>query len=464
MKKVVLNIRIFLILSALIFLFTVIITQGECQEIFVKIRQVRTAKQVSEHEVETVLESRSEQKSQTESRQVRILIKNSDYSSIYHREIYFQNSDLTIYYGKKIRNKMNTKKIKLSSESKLFRDSNVIKVEAGKPICWKNHSVNGNYASYKGMFYIYKTSSGLVAVNQLDMEDYVAGVISSEMGENCPLEALKAQAVSARTYILKSKKEKYKKYDAVADDSTDFQVYNRIAAGKNCIRAAKETKNIVMTYQGELIRAYYFSTSCGFTTDYRIWGKKEKKGYLQGQKLVDTDLNVRNNKDFKQFIMSCPKGNESDFPYYRWNIYLSEEQIENGIYKNMGISTGKIKKIEIHSRGSGGIVSSLTVYGTKRQISIRNQNEIRKAICSPYAKLKLNHGETVTGCSMLPSAFFYIENLKENGAMTGVRIYGGGFGHGSGMSQNGAEKMAEQGKDYKEILNTYYSGIEIREN
>lgn len=133
-----------------------------------------------------------------------------------------------------------------------------------------------NMQSYKGIFYIYKESSGLVLVNQVGMEDYVAAVISSEIGEESPKEALKAQAVCARTYIMKSQGKKYKKYNAKGDDSVSYQVYNKNVPGENSIKAANETKGTVMKYKGKLINAYYFSTSWGYTTDYRIWGKRNR--------------------------------------------------------------------------------------------------------------------------------------------------------------------------------------------
>ena len=120
------------------------------------------------------------------------------------------------------------------------------------------------------------------------------------------MEALKAQAVCARTYILKCSKSKYKKYNAIADDSTSYQVYNRIGENNKTKKAAKATNGIVMTYENELINAYYFSTSCGYTTDYRIWGK-EKKLYLQGTNLTKNKTDIIEEKNFKKIITKKKK-------------------------------------------------------------------------------------------------------------------------------------------------------------
>ena len=154
----------------------------------------------------------------------------------------------------------------------------------------------------------------MIVVNKVNLEEYVAKVLSSEIGTDAPLEALKAQAVCARTYILKQRKDKYKKYNAVADDSTDYQVYNRIEPNENCKKAAYDTKNEVLKEHGILINAYYFSTTCGFTTDYKIWGK-EKKDYLQSANLLHkkTSENITDNDNFKKFIKSKPDGYEKDY-------------------------------------------------------------------------------------------------------------------------------------------------------
>lgn len=459
-RKILTAIKSIIIVMMFIFLLTVIRTHGECQEVFMKLDAINHTKTVSKTEKVTDEKKEKTAKKSAQNRQVKIVIKTSDYSSIYHPKVTMKSSRLTIYSGKKYAKKTSCKKRTISSTDSFFKKSNIIKVEAESAIQWKNHQAESTYTAYRGMFYIYKTKKGLVVVNQLDLEDYVAGVISSEMGENSPLEALKAQAVCARTYILKRKKEKYKKYDALADDSTDFQVYNRLAPGKNSIKAAKETKNIVMTYQNKPINAYYFSTSCGYTTNDKIWGK-DRMAYLNGGVFVEKEEQVENHKVFETFIKSASKGIESKYPYYRWNIYLTKEQIENGIYRTIGVSTGKVSRIEINSRGKGGIVSNITIYGKHRQVVIKNQNQIRKALCSSYATLTLNDGTTKSGMTMLPSAFFAIEPVYHKKEITGFNLKGGGFGHGSGMSQNGAEEMAREGKDYQTILNAYYSEIKI---
>lgn len=452
MKKIV-----FGFLTVLIFSMTLF--NIRCQEVFLRINALDSVGIISQKEE---LETPVAETEKKEDKEVRIVIMNNNYSSIYHSDISFSSDTLAVYYGTKYSNKKLCKKIDIKKDGKLFKEGSVVKVESKSPIKWKGHNENNGSPAYKGMFYVYSTKNGLVAVNQLNMEDYVAGVISSEIGEECPIEALKAQAICARTFIENSNTKKYKKYKADGDDSTSYQVYNRLAPGKNCEKAANATKNMVMTYKGKLIRAYYFSTSCGYTTNYKIWGKK-KLGYLCGCRISEQSesLNLKNNNEFKKFITSTPNSFESQYPFYRWNVFLSNMQMESSIKRAINVDVGEIKKIEINSRGDGGIVSKVSVYGKNGKIVMKNQNQIRKAFSPYYSKVNLNDGSTRTGMEMLPSAFIYLENIYESGKVCGFQIYGGGFGHGSGMSQNAAEEMAEKGMNYEQILTFFYKDIII---
>ena len=406
-------------------------------------------------EIKTEAETTTNEESKKDNT-VRIVILNNNYITMHYSKFVAKASVLNIYFGENFKNKKSIKKqIDIGTGSKYFKQSNVIKVEPkGEMSILKDET---NMQSYKGIFYIYKESSGLVLVNQVGMEDYVAAVISSEIGEESPKEALKAQAVCARTYIMKSQGKKYKKYNAKGDDSVSYQVYNKNVPGENSIKAANETKGTVMKYKGKLINAYYFSTSWGYTTDYRIWGIKKQK-YLKETNLTTITENISDEKIFDKYIKEKPKSVEKKSPFYRWTTYLTTKQIENSIYKNMAVNVGTINRMEINKRGAGGIVAQMTIYGDKRQISIVNQNQIRKILSSYYSTIKLSDK---TKLSMLPSAFISIKSVYKNNKLDGIKIYGGGFGHGSGMSQSAACQMAKKGKGYKEILATFYNDVEI---
>lgn len=445
MKKILVCVTTVLILT--VSLFTI-----KSQEAFVEVSVKEQPTQTKKVEEVT--------KKEVKEHQVRIIICNNNYTSIYHSQIEMSADKMQIYYGEKYENKKSIDSVSLETDSKYFKENNIVKVEADNTIYWENYGGNDEEKQYAGMFYIYKTDSGLVAVNQLDLDDYVAAVISSEMGEGFPLEALKAQAVCARTYIINSKPKEYKTYNANGDDSISYQVYNSVSPGEKCKRAANATKNKIMTYKGKPIKAYYFSTSCGYTTNYKIWGRN-KLNYLSGCCVASDTIDIDCEDDFEKFIKSTPKAYESDYPFYRWNVYVTKEQIENSVYRATGTNLGNVYKIEVNSRGAGGIASQITVYGDRTQIVMTNQNQIRKALNSYYSEINLNDGSVRTKMEILPSAFIYVESIYDNDGLSGFKIYGGGFGHGSGMSQNGAKAMAEKEKNYSEILQFFYNNIKI---
>lgn len=439
MKKITVCLSIILILSISVFSI-------KSREVFEKIEAIQETVAVN-NEVKEVKEINEET--------VRIVIKNDLINTIYRDKLVISSKEVKMYYGKKYEKIKAKNNFEIEKNSKIFKDNSIVKLSSTD-----NLYIKGVENGYKGEFFVYKTKSGLVLVNEINLNDYIAAVISSEMSEEFPLEALKAQAICARTYIGHSNPKEYKKFNASGDDSTSFQVYNKIVPGDKCIKAANETKNIVMKSDGKLINAYYFSTSCGFTTDYRIWGK-DKLTYLAGCCLLDKNTDLSNEKSFVKFINSRPNCYEKEYPFFRWSTYLSNEQIKNGIWKQVKSDIGNVKKVEVVKRGTGGIVSQILIKGTKREVLLTNQNEIRKTLISSYCKIKLNDGSIRKGMEMLPSAFFCVEEDRKEGKYKGIKIYGGGFGHGSGMSQNAAKEMALDGKKYDEILKTFYKDVEI---
>ena len=103
------------------------------------------------------------------------------------------------------------------------------------------------------------------------------------------------------------------------------------------------------------------------------------------------------------------------------------------------------------------IALQIVASGDKGSITVDTENKIRTALGGTGYFITKNDGTTVESTRLLPSAFFTIERQGQEFIITG-----GGFGHGIGMSQNGANEMAKQGKDYREILSLFYSGIEIK--
>lgn len=254
----------------------------------------------------------------------------------------------------------------------------------------------------------------------------------------------------------------YKNYGAHVDDSTKYQVYNNVATSASTDTAVNETYGKLITYEGKVAEIYYFSTSCGHTTDGTIWGASQSDyPYLRGIAVKEGGgtMDLTDEETFSQFIKSCPDGYESEFGMYRWTAKITGEQIQK---KVTGIGT--IVDLTMKERSIGGIGKVLWVKGTAGSKEIIGEGQIRAILGNTDTEIRQQNGNILTGWDSLPSAFISIE--KEEGESEEdvcFTIYGGGYGHGVGMSQNGAQAMAKAGKSYKQILELFYDGTEVAE-
>ena len=123
---------------------------------------------------------------------------------------------------------------------------------------------------------------------------------------------------------------------------------------------------------------------------------------------------------------------------------------------------GDITDIKIVKRLSGGVADELLITGTKASIKVISELNIRSVLSDGITKVMRQTNDEADAASTLPSAFIYLETIKEDDEVTGYTITGGGFGHGVGMSQNGAKNMAEAGMSCEEILTFFYPGITLK--
>jgi stage II sporulation protein D len=258
---------------------------------------------------------------------------------------------------------------------------------------------------YRGTVRIVPEGKRLLAVNHVDLEQYLYSVLGAEMSTTFPAEALKAQAVAARTYALyRSQSAQKKLFDVDATQSS--QVYRGLSSEANTTQAAvNATLGQVMTYQGKPILAAFHSASGGHTENVEdIW--TDKVPYLRG--VADYDLGT--------------PGNE-------WNKVISLSDLS----KSLKVSN--VKSIEVEKTTQFGSVLNLKVSGDT-QASIPGKN-VRTAL--QLRSLRF----TVTPT---PAGFLF---------------KGRGYGHGLGMSQWGAYKLAERGMKYSSILSHYYQGVDL---
>ena len=316
---------------------------------------------------------------------------------------------------------------------------------------------------YSGSLEIKGTPEGLVLVNDLFLEDYLTKVVPRELPPSYEKEALKAQAVCARTYAYRQiQGNTYSQYGAHVDDSTNFQVYNNTSANDKSTQAVKETYGKMLFYEDKPIEAFYFSTSGGRTADAGVWGTDSGTyPYLRAVEVKEggKGLGKEDNDGFESYIKREDViAYDTSYPMFRWQTDLPADVASAQIS-----GAGQIQDMTVTDRGPGGIAGELTVTGSDGTVTIKGQSAIRSALGNPSLIITKKDGGTMTGSATLPSAFIAIEKRTGEDGSLSFHIYGGGFGHGVGMSQNGAQGMAKTGKGYKQILDFFYHGTALRE-
>lgn len=256
---------------------------------------------------------------------------------------------------------------------------------------------------------------------RLNIEDYVMGVLAGEMRNDWPMEALKAQAILARTFVLKFISEKQSKYDG-ADISTDIseaQAYAPDQINERIEKAVSETRGQVLSAGGELPYAWFHAHSGG-KTELPVEGldyDQENPSYLR--------------------VVESPDSDSAPTTVKNWSATFTANQVARAA-KEAGVDVGStVTSIEAGKKSESGRTIYFLING--RQVS------------APALRLQLD--STVLKSTLISSV-----ELKDGR----VTFTGSGYGHGVGMSQWGAYAMAQAGKTYVDILKFYYTGVEIR--
>jgi len=279
--------------------------------------------------------------------------------------------------------------------------------------------VNGQ--EYRGVIEIRRTASGrLTAINELDLEQYLYGVIKGEIDPRWPPEAVKAQAVAARTLALETLEATRGKYGAegyTLRATTDSQVYLGVAGEDPGAAAAVDaTRGIVATYQGQPIFAAYHSNSGGHTEDSEnVWGTPHP--YLRG--------------------VADPYA--LDAPGVAWTAHLALATIEADLRRG-GVGVAGIAGIE---------PGRVTPWG--RAITVRLVDEGGRA-----QEIGANQFRLLVGPNVVRSTMFIVTREGSDADFSGR-----GSGHGVGLDQWGAREMALRGFTFEQILAYYYTGIAI---
>lgn len=372
---------------------------------------------------------------------IRVLLMTDGYQKETHaRAVLSSESGLVVNWGD--REEEVEEKLTVEPEDDRFKEG-VIRVRArdGKV---KVETLHRGYGmpSYAGIIELRVAGEGLVLINELPLETYLEGVVPSEMPASYEPEALKAQAVCARSFACRQMESfGYPEYKAHVNDSTDYQVYGNSKPAESAGEAVRATAGEAVRYQGKVVTTYYYSTSCGRTTNVEAWGTKPGKAnaYLQSVEVKGKTGDY-----------------EKELPWYRWEARIPKETLSRLIRKNTRKDIGMVEEVKVTKRGPGDVALAIRVTGREGTVTVKTENKIRRALGGEGYEIQKQDGTTASSSRLLPSAFFTVKKEKDC-----FVIRGGGYGHGIGMSQNGANEMAKQGMDYREILTLFYQGVTI---
>ena len=311
-----------------------------------------------------------------------------------------------------------------------------------------NGVIKINDINYGKNFYLIQDSYGTwTLVQKLSFADYLRGVLPHEIGSNSPLEALKAQAIIARTWaIYNSNRFDADKFHLCV--TTQCQVYKPSISNENIQKAITDTQNKVLVFEGKPINAFYHASNGGISASSGESWKMSDYPYLTSEfdfinlqkKYLYPSLKKRG--ELKYFLQG-DKNNffGKDHYLFRWKRKVSDKEILNLLNKNnLANKNSKIIDLKVTKRGNSGRVVRL-------EISQDN----------PLSTISLVKDDIRKALNFLPSNLFIIDKLNDN-----LWVFtGGGFGHGVGLSQSAAIEMAKIGYSHQKILKQYYKQTKI---
>jgi len=284
-----------------------------------------------------------------------------------------------------------------------------------------------SFGRFPGKLVLQPGEKGMEIINALPMEIYLEGVVAAEMGPQFPEEALKAQAVAARTYALRTLLDRppFAPFHLYGD--VRHQAYRGGEVPEKIRKAVQETRGEVLM-DGDSVAVLFYHANCG--------------GVLaDGRAVFGVDRSyLRARPDLYQGVVVCEYATREvpELSWFqkreRWHAFVPRSWLE----RTFGL--GQYRAFRILSRSLSGRVERIKIEGTRASREIVGQSRIRRM----FGKL-------------LPSTLFQVEETPE-----GVWLVGWGYGHGVGMCQVGAGGMAALGADHRTILEHYYPGLALR--
>jgi stage II sporulation protein D len=323
-------------------------------------------------------------------------------------------------------------------------------------------------------------------INIISLEEYLASVISSEMAAGAPLEFLKAQAITARSWLVAmlAKKESnrtqpmhkedeiltwqdvndHQGFDVCADDHCQrYQGITRIIS-ENVARAIDATRGIFLTAGNQICDARYYKCCGGQTDIFSTAWEDESRSYLQnitdGEQshppissetqaadwLLGKPPAYCNTEDKALLRQILPAFDQETLNFYRWQVIYTRQELEDILERKSGLDFGDLQHIIPLKRGPSGRIYQLKITGTKKTVIVGKELEIRRWLSPTH---------------LLSSAFIVTSEHEPDGGVKRFIFHGGGWGHGVGLCQIGAAVMAANGFKAEEILAHYFTGANI---
>ena len=346
---------------------------------------------------------------------------------------------------------------------------------------------------FRGALNLAVTEEGIVAINQIDAEEYLTSVISSEMSANASKQLLKAHAVISRSWLLaqieknqqlaKGEKpytscqqdeeqlirwydrEDHVLFDVCADDHC--QRYQGITRETNPVvkEAIQETRGEVLLYDDVICDAR-FSKCCGGVTERfeNCWEPIDHPYLAVLRDAPEKEHpDLTNEEEAQKWIRTAPSAfchttdkailsqvlnnyDQETTDFYRWQVIYTQEELAELIHRKSGIDFGQILDLVPLERGGSGRIVRLKIIGSQRSLIIGKELEIRRTLSESH---------------LYSSAFVVDKELSANGVPTCFILTGAGWGHGVGLCQIGAAVMGAKGYTYDAILTHYFPGATI---
>lgn len=349
---------------------------------------------------------------------------------------------------------------------------------------------------FKGNLKLIPENNKVRAINEIEIEEYLKSVISSEMSAAGSMALLKAHAVISRSWLLaqieKTKliktggglyqtsfetdneiirwydREDHQNFDVCADDHCQrYQGINKIRSEK-AWKAVEETAGEVLIYDDKICDARFSKCCGGLTENFENVWEEVRHPYLT--KVVDSEIgnstcvDLRQEDEAEHWIRNSPPAfcktsdkeilmqilpdfDQKTTDFYRWKVEYSQNEISEIIKTKSGIDFGKIIQLEALKRGHSARIIKLKITGTKKTMTVGKELEIRKWLSNAH---------------LYSSAFVIDHQEIEAGIPQKIILTGAGWGHGVGLCQIGAAVMGEKGYSYNEILSHYFKRAVIK--